>query len=122
MQDHAGCNIMNAPQEMGQHSVGCTQGSSGLATYPHLHAGLEASPTDIGIVSDMQGIGAIASMGAYVMNRGSDRMQVNLSLLPFIPCGDGPDEYRKCPRPNSQSRDPPFTIPEQRTALKIRLK
>lgn len=113
MQGLASYNIMSDPlQEMGQHSVGCTQGSSGLATYPHLPAGLGASSTDIGIIPDMQGIGAIAPMGAYVMSRASDRMQVNLSLLLFIPCGDGPDEHRKCPRPNSQSRVPPFTIPE----------
>lgn len=87
MQGHAHCNIASSPlQEMAQHSVRCTQGSSGLATYPHSSAGLGALPADIRIASDMQAIGAIVPMGAYVMSRASDRVQVSPSLVPFIPC------------------------------------
>ena len=74
-----------------------------------------------GIMSNTLGLGANMPTDPYVMDRTSDGEQVNLSLLPPVPCSDRPTEHRQCPGPNPRPTVPSSTTPKQQNTPTVRL-
>jgi hypothetical protein len=97
-----------------QHSLKSNQDSGGLVSYSPLSVGLGGSRADLEIMSNTSGLGAHMPTNPYVMDRASDEEQVNLSLLPPVPCStDRPGEHRQCPEPNPRPTAPSSTTPKQ---------
>jgi len=104
-----------------QWSIMRSQGSRGVASYSPLSMGLGGSRKDLKIMSNTLGLGANMPTDPYVMIKASDGEQVNLSLLPPVPCGDRPTEHRQCPGPNPRSTVPSSTTPKQQNTPTVRL-
>ena len=96
-----------------QWSTKSNQGSRGVASYSSLSVGLGGSWADLEIMSNTSGLGANMPTDPYVVNRASDGEQVNLSLLPPVPCSDRPIEHRQCPGPKPRPTAPSSTTPKQ---------
>ena len=95
-----------------QNSIKSNQGSSGVASYPPLSVGLGGSRAEIEILSNKLGSGANMATNPHVTDSGNDGVQVNLSLLPSVPCSDRPSEHRQLPGPNLRPTVPPPTTPK----------
>jgi len=104
-----------------QWSTKSNQGSRGVASYSPLSVGLGGSWADLEIMSNTLGLGANMPTDPYVMDRTSDGEQVNLSLLPPVPCSDRPTEHRQCPGPNPRPTVPSSTTPKQQNTPTVRL-
>lgn len=94
-------------------SIKSNQGSGGVASYPLLSMGLGGSRADIEIMSYTSGLGASMPTDPHVTDSANNGVQVNLSLLPSVPCSDRPTEHRQCPVPNPRPAVPPSTTPKQ---------
>ena len=113
-QSGAGSDSMN--NQLGaafRDSIKSNQGSRGVASYPPLSVGLGGSRADIEIMPNMSGLGANMPTSPHVTDGANDVVQVNLSLLPSVPCSDRPSEYRQCPGPNPRPTVPSSTAPKQ---------
>ena len=80
-----------------QQSIGSSQDSRGVESYPPLSGGLGGSPADFGSMFNMLGLGEIVPTGLYDTGRASDGVQVGLSLLPSVCHSDQLREHRECP-------------------------
>ena len=111
-QSGAGSDTVN--NQLGaENSIQSNKDSRGIASYPPLSVGLGGSRADFEIMSKAIGSGANMPINPHVTDRADDEVQVNLSLLPSVPCSDRPSEHRQRPGPNPQPAVPPSTTPKQ---------
>ena len=113
-QSDAGSDTVNNQLEAAfQNNIKSNQGSRGIASNPPLSVGPGRSRAEIEIMSNMSGLGANMPTNPHITESFNDEVQVNLSLLPSVPCSDRPSEHRQCPGPNPRPTVPPSTIPKQ---------
>jgi len=113
---YAGDNIAdNQLEATKEYSVGRSQDSKGVVSYPTLSIGLVVSPTDDGIVANTFGLAVDMPTDVPIAGRASDGVQVSIFLLASVPCRDEPAiignalrpiPIQQCLRPLSTGRKP----------------
>jgi len=78
-------NQLGATEE---YSVGSSQNSRSVVSYPTLSMGLGVSPTDDKILANTLGLGVDVPTDVPIAGRVSDGVQVSIFLLASVPCRD----------------------------------